>query len=216
MIGTLNILESLREYENCVSIIIASSDKAYGELIGDKYFENHPLNGIYPYDASKSSTDIISNSYRLTYGLPITVTRACNIYGIGDYNQQRLIPGILYAYQKNLEFVLRNGGVDFREYVHVEDVIEAYLLIIDYSETHHDQGAFNISSGDAWKTIDLFNRIQEEIGSPIKHRIIENRSLEILNQFMDSSLLIDKTGWKPRFNIQNSINEICKWYLQNY
>lgn len=215
VIGTLNVLDSLREYEDCVSIIIASSDKAYGELVGEKYFENHPLNGIYPYDASKSSTDIISNSYRLTYGLPIIVTRACNIYGIGDYNRQRLIPGIINAYKKNAEFILRNGGIDSREYVHVEDVVDAYLLIIDYNENHNDQGSFNISSGDSWRTIDLFNLIQDEIGSPIKHKIIKNRSLEILNQFMDSSLLINKTGWKPRFKIQDSIHEICKWYLQN-
>jgi len=111
IVGTLNILESLREYAKCKAIIVASSDKAYGELVGEKYLENHPLNGIYPYDASKSSTDLISSSYRKSYNLPIIVTRACNIYGIGDYNRQRLIPGIVYSHIRKNEFVIKNWNL---------------------------------------------------------------------------------------------------------
>jgi CDP-glucose 4,6-dehydratase len=100
-VGTLNILESLRDYNNCKVIIVASSDKAYGTLIGSSYLESHPLQGIYPYDASKSATDILANSYRQTYNLPIVCTRACNIYGIGDYNYQRILPGIIQSFLKN-------------------------------------------------------------------------------------------------------------------
>ena len=215
VVGTLNILESLREYGNCKAIVVASSDKAYGELIGEKYKENHPLNGIYPYDASKSATDIIANSYRKSYNLPIVVTRACNIYGIGDYNQQRLIPGIVYAHLKNLEFVIRNGGKDFREYVYVEDVVDAYLKLLDYAEKNNSIGAFNISSEDGYTTLDLFNLIQEEIGASIKHKIISEPSLEIVKQLMDSSLLKQETGWTPKYNMKNNIGEITRWYLNN-
>jgi len=215
VVGTLNILESLREYGNCKAIVVASSDKAYGELIGEKYKENHPLNGIYPYDASKSATDIIANSYRKSYNLPIVVTRACNIYGIGDYNRQRLIPGIVYAHLKNLEFVIRNGGKDFREYVYVEDVVDAYLKLLDYAEKNNSIGAFNISSEDGYTTLDLFNLIQEEIGASIKHKIISEPSLEIVKQLMDSSLLKQETGWTPKYNMKNSIGEITRWYLNN-
>jgi CDP-glucose 4,6-dehydratase len=215
VVGTLNILESLREYGNCKAIVVASSDKAYGELIGEKYKENHPLNGIYPYDASKSATDIIANSYRKSYNLPIVVTRACNIYGIGDYNRQRLIPGIVYAHLKNLEFVIRNGGKDFREYVYVEDVVDAYLKLLDYAEKNNSIGAFNISSEDGYTTLDLFNLIQEEIGASIKHKIISEPSLEIVKQLMDSSLLKQETGWTPKYNMKNNIGEITRWYLNN-
>jgi CDP-glucose 4,6-dehydratase len=215
VVGTLNILESLREYGNCKAIVVASSDKAYGELIGEKYKENHPLNGIYPYDASKSATDIIANSYRKSYNLPIVVTRACNIYGIGDYNRQRLIPGIVYAHLKNLEFVIRNGGKDFREYVYVEDVVDAYLKLLDYAEKNNSIGAFNISSEDGYTTLDLFNLIQEEIGASIKHKIISEPSLEIVKQLMDSSLLKHETGWTPKYNMKNNIGEITRWYLNN-
>ena len=215
VVGTLNILESLREYGNCKAIIVASSDKAYGELIGEKYKEDHPLNGIYPYDASKSATDIIANSYRKSYNLPIVVTRACNIYGIGDYNRQRLIPGIVYAHLKNLEFVIRNGGKDFREYVYVEDVVDAYLKLLDYAEKNNSIGAFNISSEDGYTTLDLFNLIQKEIGSLIKYKIISEPTLEIVKQLMDSSLLKQETGWSPKYNMKNNIGEITRWYLNN-
>jgi len=215
VVGTLNILESLREFGNCKAIIVASSDKAYGELIGEKYRENHPLNGIYPYDASKSSTDIIANSYRQSYNLPIVVTRACNIYGIGDYNRQRLIPGIVYSYLKNLEIIIRNGGSDFREYVHVEDVVDAYLKLLEYVEKNDKVGAFNISSGDGYSTIDLFELIQKEIGSPVKYKIVSAPTLEIVKQLMDSSLLRQETGWIPRHNLKNDIEGIIRWYLSN-
>jgi len=215
VVGTLNILESLREYGNCKAILVASSDKAYGELVGEKYRENHPLNGIYPYDASKSSTDIIANSYRKSYNLPIVVTRACNIYGIGDYNRQRLIPGIIYSHLKKLEFVIRNGGNDFREYIYVEDVVDAYLKLLDYAEKNSTIGAFNISSEDGYTTLDLFNLIQKEVGSRIKHKIVSEPTLEIIKQLMDSSLLKQETGWSPKYNVKDNIGEITRWYLDN-
>jgi CDP-glucose 4,6-dehydratase len=215
IVGTLNILESLREYGNCEAIIVASSDKAYGELVGNKYLESHPLNGTYPYDASKSSTDIVANSYRLSYNLPIVVTRACNIYGIGDYNRQRLIPGIVNAHLKNIEFIIRNGGQDFREYIHVEDVVDAYLELIAYAESKSKIGAFNISSGDAYSTLDLFNLVQKEIGAPVGHRVISDQTLEIEKQFMDATLLMRETKWAPKLNLKSSIGQIVRWYIKN-
>jgi CDP-glucose 4,6-dehydratase len=215
IVGTLNILESLREYGNCSAILVASSDKAYGELIGHKYLENHPLNGTYPYDASKSSTDIVANSYRLSYNLPIIVTRACNIYGIGDYNRQRLIPGIIYSHLKNIEFVIRNGGRDLREYIHVEDVVDAYLELLIYAGTSGKFGAFNISSGDAYSTLDLFNLVQKEIGVAVGHKVIDEQTLEIEKQFMDATLLMNETKWVPKNRLNNSIGEIVRWYMNN-
>jgi CDP-glucose 4,6-dehydratase len=216
IVGTLNILESLREYGNCRAILVASSDKAYGALAGNKYLENHPLNGTYPYDASKSSTDIVANSYRLSYNLPIVVTRACNIYGIGDYNRQRLIPGIVHSHLKENEFVIRNGGNDVREYIHVEDVVDAYLELLLYAEAGGKFGAFNISSGDAYSTLDLFKLVESEIGKKIIHRVINDKTLEIEKQFMDASLLKNETKWFPRHSVKNSISEIVRWYLTNF
>jgi CDP-glucose 4,6-dehydratase len=215
VVGTLNVLDSLKEYSKCKSIIVASSDKAYGELNSNEYTEDHPLNGIYPYDASKSMTDILTRSYSNTYGMPIVTTRSCNIYGVGDHNQERLIPGIIISYLKNKKFLLRNGGQDIREYIHVDDVVSAYDHIRSYIEKGGFQKSFNISSGDRYKTIEIFNIVRSIIGKDINHEVLSNTSLEIKKQFMDSSLLKNETGWEPKHTIESSIKETVLWYVNN-
>lgn len=215
MVGTLNVLECLREYSLCEAIVVASSDKAYGELVGESYKEDHQLRGVYPYDASKSATDLIANSYRVTYNMPVAITRACNIYGIGDYNPQRLIPGVVASYLRRKVFTIRNQGMDLREYIHVSDVVSAYEHIIDYVATVNGESAFNISSGDRYTTLEIFNLIQEIVGNAIDSQILEGASLEIKRQFMDSSLLTSRTKWLPKQSILSSLDETVKWYLEN-
>jgi len=215
LIGTLNVLESLREYKNCKSIIVASSDKAYGELINDEYFEDHILNGIYPYDASKTITDIMCNSYRNTYSMPVVTTRACNIYGTGDNNIQRLVPGVVKAYKNGETFIIRNGGRDIREYINVKDVVLAYDKILSYGEHINNIPSFNISSGERYSTLEVFSIIQDSIGQQVKHKIIESDGFEIKKQFMNSSLLQEKTGWKPNHNMKDSMNDIVSFYMDN-
>jgi len=215
VVGTLNVLESLREYKGCRSIIVASSDKAYGELTNDEYFEDHILNGVYPYDASKSITDIICNSYRNTYSMPVVTTRACNIYGTGDNNIQRLIPGIVKAYKENALFTIRNGGRDVREYINVKDVVLAYSKILTYAETVNNIPSFNISSGERYSTLEVFNIVKDAIGEEVKYEIIESDGFEIKKQFMNSSLLQEKTGWKPENTMKNSMKEIVNFYMES-
>jgi len=215
LVGTLNVLESLREYDDCKSIIVASSDKAYGELTNDEYFEDHILNGIYPYDASKSITDIMCNSYRNTYAMPVVTTRACNIYGTGDNNIQRLIPGVVKAHKDGTLFTIRNGGRDIREYVNVKDVVSAYDKILTYGETFNNVPSFNISSGERYSTLEVFNIIQHSIGEKIDHEIIESDGFEIKKQFMNSSLLQEKTNWKPEHAMKDSMEEIVNFYMEN-
>jgi CDP-glucose 4,6-dehydratase len=215
MVGTLNVLECLREFSLCEAIVVASSDKAYGELVGESYKEDHQLRGVYPYDASKSATDLIANSYRVTYKMPVAITRACNIYGIGDYNPQRLIPGVVAAYLKKKTFTIRNQGLDLREYIHVSVVVSAYEHILRYVSTENEIGAFNISSGDRHKTIEIFNLIQSIVDKKIDAKVVDGESLEIKRQFMDSSLLTQSTGWTPKRRMVESMNETVSWYLEN-
>ena len=214
-VGTLNVLESLREYKECKSTIVASSDKAYGELTNDEYFEDHILNGIYPYDASKSITDIMCNSYRNTYSMPIVTTRVCNIYGTGDNNTQRLIPGIVKAYKENALFAIRNGGKDIREYINVKDVVSAYANILTYGEETNNIPSFNISSGERYSTLEVFNIVKGVIGEEIKYEVIDSDGFEIKKQFMNSSLLQEKTNWKPNHTMKDSIKEIVDFYMDN-
>ncbi len=215
IVGTMNVLECLREYNQCKSIVVASSDKAYGELVGTTYLENHQLKGVYPYDASKSATDIIANSYRVTYGMPIAITRACNIYGIGDFNPRRLIPAVVLSYLKKETFIIRNKGTDLREYIHVSDVVSAYEKILEYVEKENFVSAFNISSGDRFTTLELFELIQSMIKEEIDFKIIDEESHEIKKQFMDSSLLKKSTGWSPIRSVSESMQETVQWYLEN-
>jgi CDP-glucose 4,6-dehydratase len=214
-VGTLNVLESLREYDECKAIVIASSDKAYGELDGFEYLENHRLNGVYPYDASKSITDIISNSYKKTYLMPIVTTRSCNIYGPGDNNPERLIPAIINSYINNETMIIRNSGTDVREYIHVNDVVSAYDHILKYTELNDDISSFNISSGDRFSTLEVFHMVEDAIGIPINHKIINNNSLEIKKQFMNSDLLTEKTGWFAKHDFRQSLVKIVEWYTKN-
>jgi CDP-glucose 4,6-dehydratase len=215
IVGTMNVLECLREFNQCKSIVVASSDKAYGELVGTSYLEDHQLKGVYPYDASKSATDLVANSYRVTYGMPIAITRACNIYGIGDYNPRRLIPAVVSAYLKKQTFIIRNKGTDLREYINVSDVVSAYEKILEYVERENNYPSFNISSGDRFTTLELFKIIQSIIKEEIDFTIIDEDSHEIKKQFMDSSLLNKVTGWSPKRNVSESMQETVQWYLKN-
>jgi CDP-glucose 4,6-dehydratase len=215
IVGTLNVLESLREYGNCKSIIVASSDKAYGELTDNEYTESHGLNGMYPYDASKSITDIVCKSYKNTYGMPLITTRACNIYGVGDNNPARVIPGIVRSHKNKTMFTIRNGGKDVREYINVNDVVSAYIKILDYAENFNDIPSFNISSGQRYSTMEIFNVVQNAIGENIIHEVVESDSVEITKQIMNSSLLQEKTGWKPQHSMEETIKDIVDFYMEN-
>jgi nucleoside-diphosphate-sugar epimerase len=146
--------------------------------------------------------------------MPIIITRACNIYGVGDFNKQRLIPGIIEAYTIHKKYTIRNKGEDIREYIHVDDVVSAYQLLMKYAEEKNHHGAFNISSGESYSTIDLFNLIQEILGAEIKHEIKQEKSREIKNQFMDASLLKSETGWVPKNSIEKSLGLVIKWYQE--
>lgn len=214
-IGTLNILESLRSYGQAKVILVASSDKAYGELVGKEYTEKHPLQGIYPYDASKSITDIISRSYRDTYKMPVVTSRACNIYGEGDFNTQRLIPGIVKTFLQDKTFVIRNGGLDIREYIHVKDMVSAYDAIIQHVLQSNSQPSFNISSGDRLTTNEVFDLVERELGANIKKEVLTNRTLEIEKQFMNSDLLQSLTGWKSKLTFKGTLGSVVSWCSSN-
>ena len=214
-VGTLNVLEGLRAYGNIKAVVVASSDKAYGELMTSEYTEEHPLQGIYPYDASKSCTDIVTRSYRETYGIPVVTTRACNIYGEGDFNSQRLIPGIVKSFKENKLFTVRNEGRDVREYIHVGDVVTAYNAIIGHVLTKNSQNSFNISSGDRSSTLEVVSRVEQILGSVVQKEIISLHTLEITKQFMNSNLPKATTNWEPQFSFDMNLASVVSWCLEN-
>lgn len=213
VVGTINTLEALRLYGKCKSILISSSDKTYGALSESEYTESSNLNGIYPYDASKSITDILARSYRETYSMPISVVRLCNVYGYEDKNTLRIIPGIIECYKNNKTFYIRNLGQDEREYIHVNDVVSAIDKVIDYSLSLNLFDTFNVSSGDRYKTIDLFNLINSFLDNKVNYVLVDNKNKEIPTQRINSDKLKNATGWKPNYLLSKSIKDIIYKYL---
>ena len=130
-LGTVNILEGVRKFPQIKGIVVASSDKAYGKLNKKKYQETDPLKGDHPYETSKSAADLIAHSYYKTYHLPITVTRFGNVYGEGDLNFSRLIPGIMKSVIENKVFKIRSDGKYVRDYIYVGDVVAGYILLAE-------------------------------------------------------------------------------------
>ena len=112
------------------------------------------------------------------------------------------------------KYTIRNKGEDIREYIHVDDVVSAYQLLMKYAKEKNQHGAFNISSGESYSTIGLFNLIQDKLGAEIKHEIKQDKSREIKNQFMDASLIKTETGWVPKNNIEESLGFVIKWYQE--
>ena len=214
-VGTLNVLEALREFSATRAIVVASSEKAYGLSTSSEYLEKSPLDGKYPYDASKVITEIICRAYKSTYSMPIATTRACNIYGKGDYNQSRLIPAILHAYKTREAFVMRNGGEEIREYIHVEDVVRAYDSILEYVSQQGTEESFNISSGERFKAKEIVEMVQKHLKRDVPILLTWDDAIETRKDFMNSDLLRLSTGWRPLIHFESSLGEIVQWYLKN-
>src|SRR5262249_1945203 len=156
--GTYMLLEACRVTRSVTRILVASSDKAYGSNPELPYHEDLPLQGTYPYDVSKSCTDLLSRSYAMTYGLPVVITRSANIYGPADLNLSRIIPGTIVSVLKNESPVIRSDGTPLREFVYVDDVASAYLLLAENIDKGKGE-AFNIGTNEPVQILELTNLI---------------------------------------------------------
>jgi len=214
-VGTLNVLEALRVYSDTQAIVIASSEKAYGKSNGVEFSEKSPLDGTFPYDASKAITEIICRAYKTTYTMPIATTRACNIYGKRDYNQNRLIPAIIHAYKTGETLVMRNSGEETREYIHVDDVVRAYDCILEYISKRGIEYSFNISSGERFKTSEIVGMVQRHLKGRIRVEVVKSVESENRKEFINTDLLRVSTGWRPAMRLEDSLGDIIQWYLKH-
>lgn len=213
--GTWNILEAVRQSDGDVkSIVIASSDKAYGSSDQLPYLEHFPLHGDGPYDVSKSCTDLIAQSYGLTYGIPVTIARCGNIYGGGDSNWSRIVPGTMRDLLNNIKPVLRSDGTFVRDYVHVDDVVSAYLLLSEVSQSKNLNGeAFNFSRDEPLTALALYREISMTVtGKYVEPEIRNNAKSEIKNQHLNSFKAQTVLGWKSKTNLQDGLEKTFNWY----
>ena len=215
--GTINILEVIRNFNKKIIFIYSSSDKAYGELTKKEYFENHPLKGDYPYDVSKSASDLIAQSYVKTYGLRVGIIRSGNIYGPGDYNMDRLVPHVIISTLKNKRSILRSNGKLIRDYLYVEDVARAYILLMkSMLKKKKLLYIYNVGSNENLSVIDLVRFIVKKIKkNKLKPKIKNSSKIEIKRQKLNYKKIYKDLRWKPLWKIEKAMSITINWYKDN-
>lgn len=216
--GTYNLLEACRIHPNLVKrIVIASSDKAYGSSPILPYTEDMPLKGQHPYDVSKSCTDLIAHTYHQTYGLPVVIARCGNLYGGGDLNWSRLIPASIRNFYSKIPLLIRSDGTYTRDYLYVEDAVNAYLLLAFniYKENVCGQ-AFNFGPNSPHSVLEIVHMVQklmkcEEL--PIE--ILNEASEEIRDQRLDSAKAKQALRWQSLYTLEEGLQRTIEWYC-NY
>lgn len=213
IMGTVNILEACRSVSGIKGILVASSDKAYGKT-KKIYTESSPLKGDHPYDVSKSSEDLIAQTYYKTYGLPVIVTRFGNVYGEGDLHFDRIIPGICKAVITGQSVAIRSDGTYIRDYVYVKDVAFGYMFLMKKSRELKGE-AFNFSSNNTCSVLELVRNAQRILKTKIPYKIFNTSINEIPYQHLDDSK-IRKLGWKSVYSLEKALPKTLHWYRNFY
>jgi CDP-glucose 4,6-dehydratase len=215
--GTWNILEACRNGKFIKEVVVSSSDKAYGEKEKLPYYEDDPLKGLHPYDVSKSCADLISQAYYKTYDLPVCITRCANLYGGGDLNFSRIIPGTIRSAINDEKPVIRSDGKYLRDYFYVKDAVLAMVTLAEKIQTKKLQGeAFNFSSCIHVDVSMLANLILKIMGKKIKPRILNETKHEIRDQYLSIEKAKRALGWKPRYGLNEGLEETIEWYREYF
>lgn len=212
--GTWTLLEACRRAPTVRRVVVASSDKAYGEHRALPYREDFPLQGRHPYDVSKSCADLIAQSYAKTFRLPVCVTRCGNLYGGGDLNFNRLVPGTIRSALLGERPVLRSDGSALRDYFYVEDAVEANLRLAEAMKDPSLRGeAFNFGNDDPQTAAGLARRVLELAGrKDLKLRILGTSTNEIPRQHLSAAKARRRLGWRPRFDLTEGLRRTIAWY----
>jgi CDP-glucose 4,6-dehydratase len=213
--GTWNVLEAARIHPDLVRrVVIASSDKAYGTATDLPYREEMPLRGRSPYDVSKSCTDLVGASYAATYGTPVAIARCGNIYGGGDLNWSRIIPGTIRSLMRGEQPVLRSDGTSLRDYLYVEDVVDAYLTSAQALDSQIDAGeAFNFSGERPLSVMDIYHAVcRAVVGEHVEPLVLGQAKHEIKDQYLDSAKARRELGWSAGWSLEAGLEATVAWY----
>ncbi|WHY39314.1 GDP-mannose 4,6-dehydratase [Bacillus velezensis] len=213
ILGTWNILEACRRHPLIKRVIVASSDKAYGDQPTLPYDENMPLQGKHPYDVSKSCADLLSHTYFNTYGLPVCITRCGNLYGGGDLNFNRIIPQTIQLVLNGEAPEIRSDGTFIRDYFYIEDAVEAYLLLAEKMEELNLEGeAFNFSNEIQLTVLELVEKILKAMDSDLKPKVLNQGSHEIKHQYLSAEKARKLLNWTPAHTIDEGLEKTIEWY----
>lgn len=211
--GTYNLLEACRRSPLVKRIVIASSDKAYGDQENLPYTEEAPLQGRHPYDVSKSCVDLIAQAYFKTYKLPVCVTRCGNFFGGGDLNFNRVVPGTIRSVLNNEPPLIRSDGSLVRDYFYIEDAVEAYLLTAEKMDELNIHGqAFNFSNENQIAVLELVRKIIDLMSSFLEPKILNEASNEIKHQYLSAKKAREILGWQARYTLEEGLIKTINWY----
>jgi len=212
--GTWRILEACRLSPKVKQIVVASSDKAYGDQVILPYNEDTPLQGKHPYDVSKSCADLIAQSYAHSYNLPLVIARCGNFYGGGDLNWNRIIPGTIRSILNGQNPVIRSDGKYIRDYLYVEDGANAYMLLAQkLAENPQLKGkAFNFSLEIKLTVLELVSYILKLMKSDLQPQILNEANNEIKAQFLSSKKARKVLEWQPLFDLETGLIKTINWY----
>ncbi len=212
--GTWNLLESCRRSPSVKQIVVASSDKAYGDQETLPYNESTPLQGQHPYDVSKSAADLIANTYAVSFDLPVAITRCGNFYGGGDLNWNRIIPGTIRSILRGQNPIIRSDGKYIRDYFYVEDGAAAYMLLAEKLAEHPElKGeAFNFSNEIQVTVCEIVERILKLMDSNLKPEILNQVQNEIRHQYLSAEKARRVLNWHPLFSLDEGLKKAIEWY----
>jgi CDP-glucose 4,6-dehydratase len=215
--GTWNVLEACRRSPTVKNVLIASSDKAYGDQEILPYTESMPLQGKHPYDVSKSCADLISQSYFHTYGLNVCISRCGNFFGGGDLNFNRIIPGTIRSVLNNERPIIRSDGSFIRDYIYIEDGVLAYMTIAEnMSKSNIGGESFNFSTEAQITVVELVERILKLMRSDLKPVVLNEASNEIKHQYLCTKKSREMLNWKPAFSLDESLERTIGWYRLHF
>jgi CDP-glucose 4,6-dehydratase len=212
--GTWALLEAARRCPKVKQIVLASSDKAYGDQPKLPYTEDMPLAGSHIYDASKSCADLVAQSFAKVYGTPVAITRCGNFYGGGDLNWNRIVPGTIRSIVRGERPVIRSDGTYVRDYIYAEDAVGAYLFLAEHLARNEKlRGeAFNFSNENQVTVRELVERILKMTGSSLKPDVRNEASHEIKHQYLSAEKARRLLGWKPQFTLDTGLERTIDWY----
>jgi CDP-glucose 4,6-dehydratase len=212
--GTWALLEACRRSSKVRTIVVASSDKAYGDQEILPYDENTPLQGRHPYDVSKSCADLIAQSYFATYKLPVGITRCGNFYGGGDLNWNRIVPGTIRSILRGKQPIIRSDGQYVRDYFYIEDGAAAYILLAERLADNpglHGE-AFNFSNDTPVSVLEIVERITKLMDSNLKPVILNEANNEIREQYLSSAKARKMLNWEPLVTLDEGLGRSIDWY----
>lgn len=214
--GSYLLLDACRQHSGLVKrVVVASSDKAYGEQPVLPYTEDMPLLARHPYDVSKSCTDLVAQCYHHTYGLPVAIARCGNIYGGGDLNWSRVVPGTIRSVLRGERPVIRSDGKFVRDYLHVNDAVNAYLTLAENVTRDDVAGqAFNFSTESPETVLEVVAQIQAVAGTDFEPLILNRVRNEIPKQHLSALRARTLLGWKPRFDLASGLSQTLSWYQE--